>query len=778
MPRVADPAVYEAMERVSTLALLQGGSAFEEGAKVWTPENFAELRRCFIGRPLEGATPYQEKLQQQLRDAEDPAIQLMAELHFVHLLLPRTIHGATKRHLIELILGLMDTPADLPEELGLALNKGFINPGTYYTTRRDVQITYLVEFGEAWTRLDHADRRSRLSDPWAFKRTAYDVPANSAYSQRDALLHLLFPETFEAIVSRAHKQLITKRFAGFITTTSDDVDMQLLDIRQQLTHEHGDGFSFYAPDIRPMWRAQGNAWSDFVRWAKLLYDDPAFAEKERDYKLAVGSAVAEARSSLLSGGDWLPEIRRAMRHSKNNLTNWRMHDSFLKWIEEQQEYQGEGNAAESALRTLWSDGDLALRIDAFLEQISGAEVGGSGSRVSLVSFLLLGEDATEYPFFKPTPFAKARDLTQTPSPSTDASPTELYLSAIDFLDTFIDEAATRNLTIKDRLDAQGLVWALVKSPPPVTWNAKEMADFEAWRGGVAEPLSGEPNSLAESLYLDSAFLERVQKLLASKRQVIFQGPPGTGKTYVARELANFITASSDNVDIVQFHPSYSYEDFVQGYRPNEAGDGFTLRDGPLLRAAKRALADPDSIHVLIIDEINRGNLSKIFGELLLLIEADKRSESWATTLTYSKSGEPPFYVPKNLYIIGTMNTADRSLALVDYALRRRFAFIDAQPGFEHEGFEKKLMSIGASPKLVHRIASKLTKLNDRIAKDSSLGPGFRIGHSYFCHAGEGAADEAWFRRIVHSEIEPLLREYWFDQQKLVDEEVAKLMDEG
>lgn len=309
--------------------------------------------------------------------------------------------------------------------------------------------------------------------------------------------------------------------------------------------------------------------------------------------------------------------------------------------------------------------------------------------------------------------------------------------------------------------------------------------------GIVQESDSEPAELAiapaaytmaqaqEDLFLPRAAIENAVELLRYKKNLVLQGPPGVGKSFFAKRLAYLLLEEKDpdRVRLVQFHQSYSYEDFVQGYRPVEGG-GFNRVDGPFLRFCEEALQEPSSDFVLIIDEINRGNLSKIFGELLLLIEADKRSESWATTLTYSKSGEPPFYVPKNLYIIGTMNTADRSLALVDYALRRRFAFIDAQPGFEHEGFEKKLMSIGASPKLVHRIASKLTKLNDRIAKDSSLGPGFRIGHSYFCHAGEGAADEAWFRRIVHSEIEPLLREYWFDQQKLVDEEVAKLMDEG
>lgn len=762
MARTADPSIYETMQRVRENGLLRKDSVFSEDRSIWTHENFAELRRCFIDRPLVGPEPYQEKLKQQLQDASDPAIQLMAELHFVHLLVPRPIYGKTKRELILTILRLMEVPAALPDDLERVLDHGFINPGMYYTTRRDVQITFFVEFGEAWTQLEEADRELRLADPWAFKDTAYAVPVNGGFAQRDALIHLLFPDTFEAIVSREHKQLIAKRFAGLVGPSSEDIDQQVLDIRAALTEEHVEAFSFYSKDIGPLWRGKGNAWSHFVEWAGRLYQDPLFEERERNYKLEVAATVADARKALLSNGDWRTALRKAFKHPRNNLTDWRMHDRFLAWIEAQQGKQALQDAAESSLRELWSDGDIAPRIDAFLEQIGSLDIGGTGARVALASFLLLGHDATEYPIFRPSPFARARDLTQTPSPPKDATPSEIYLSAIDFLDTFIEEAGTRGLTIRDRLDAQSLVWSLVKSDPPTNWDAKARERFEDWRGGAAEPQEPTLHSLANSLYLNIEFLERVQKLLVHKRQVIFQGPPGTGKTFVARELANFTTTFSENVDIVQFHPSYSYEDFVQGYRPNEDGTGFILRDGPLLRAAKRAIENPDSVHVLIIDEINRGNLAKVFGELYYLLEY-RMSEM---SLLYS---DKPFRLPENLWIIGTMNTADRSIAIVDGALRRRFYFVPFYPD--------EPPVAGLLGRWLARNKPELAWLNDVVNKANAKlrDRNAAIGPSHFMRPD---LDAEWIELIWSHAVLPYIEEQLFAEPEQVREYTLEALKSG
>jgi 5-methylcytosine-specific restriction endonuclease McrBC GTP-binding regulatory subunit McrB len=230
------------------------------------------------------------------------------------------------------------------------------------------------------------------------------------------------------------------------------------------------------------------------------------------------------------------------------------------------------------------------------------------------------------------------------------------------------------------------------------------------------------------------------------------------------------------VEMVQFHQSYAYEDFVQGWRPSAAG-GFELHDGAFHRFCRKAAGDPDRKYVFIIDEINRGNLSKVFGELMMLIEPDKRGEAYAIPLTYARAPDDRFHVPANLYVLGMMNTADRSLAMVDYALRRRFSFVRLRPEFESESFTNHLVEEGVPEDVVERIVQRMTELNRIIGEDSkNLGPGFEIGHSFFVPAeDEEGRDDTWYERVVRYEIEPLLHEYWFDQPERVEGQVAKLL---
>ena len=348
---------------------------------------------------------------------------------------------------------------------------------------------------------------------------------------------------------------------------------------------------------------------------------------------------------------------------------------------------------------------------------------------------------------------------------------------------YFKEAKARELHLRDRLDAQGLLWIVVKIKPewePLkNWPPQEREAFLKYQSGVAEEdeiddANGESNedkevgdrlaALAEDLFLDKAFLQKIERLLEDKGQVVFYGPPGTGKTYVAQKLAEYFAGTEGTVEIVQFHPSYAYEDFVEGYRPNVGGQGFSLVAGPLKKVAEAAGAKPNVKHVLIIDEINRGNVAKVFGELYFLLEYRDKG----VALQYSGGDGKRFSLPPNLWIIGTMNTTDRSIALIDAALRRRFYFVPFFP-------DKRPVS-GVLRKWLARHKSGMEWVAD-VVDEANRKMGARhaaIGPSYFMR--DNLSDE-WMELIWEHAIMPYLAERFYgDEDRLTEYDLKKLQE--
>lgn len=338
--------------------------------------------------------------------------------------------------------------------------------------------------------------------------------------------------------------------------------------------------------------------------------------------------------------------------------------------------------------------------------------------------------------------------------STEQDGEKLFFEKVEGLTSPIDYATLKGCPELERMEyfqnPQGSLFKLTRGE----------YDFILDMIREENPVTAETSidAYTKSDFLDEVYMtekryENLVAVLRNKKNIILQGAPGVGKTFAARRLAWSMMGEKDDsrIEFVQFHQNYSYEDFMMGYKPVE--DGFELKYGIFYRFCQKAANQPDKEFFFIIDEINRGNMSKIFGELLMLIEKDYRGTK--ATLAYNGLS---FSVPKNLYIIGMMNTADRSLVMIDYALRRRFSFFEVEPGFDSEGFIHYQNSL--NNETLNELVNKVKDLNREISLDKSLGKDFCIGHSYFC--GRDVCTEEWLHSIVDYDILPMLSEYWFD----------------
>ena len=480
-------------------------------------------------------------------------------------------------------------------------------------------------------------------------------------------------------------------------------------------------------------------------------------EDEMKYKGQIIERLARARVAVLADrDDWASLLVEAMKRPPNNITEGprRQFSPVLKaWLGSEEDRA----ILLRALKALWTEEGKSAgdRVRAFADLVhpqKGFET--RAQRLTPIAYLLmaLGHD---YPPFRSRNLRLTYErLGYPPHPPKDKI-VETYEHELEFLDQIVQHSDGRPV---DLLEAQSLVWQM-------QWVKEPLVD-----PNNSDPLTKRLDNLGKKLLLEPAsFLSKtVWPMLKDKRQIIFQGPPGTGKTFVARALAECLAGSEDRVRVVQFHPSYAYEDFVQGFRPTleDGKAGFVLRDGPLVEMAEQAWLEQTERHFLVIDEINRGNLAKVFGELYYLLEY--RNEPMP--LQYAEKDADPFSLPDNLYIIGTMNTADRSIALVDAALRRRFYFLPFQPDEEPiKGLLEAWIDKYASE--MDWVADVVELANKKLSnKEAAIGP------SYFMKK-EGL-DEEKLKRVWKYNVLPYIEEQLYGGTlKIEDFALQTLRDE-
>ena len=760
-------------------------------------------------------------------DAE--AIQLAAELLYVELLGENDTGGDLKEEHVNHVLGLVPGTTPMAENIRQSLHAGGVARYGAGKSHRDAFLRFLVQFVLAWKGRDPEEQRKLAESPWEALELVNGIRTSTDAMQANALLHLLFPETFEYMISPTHREkLITTFAAAPGVAATEGVERQIQVIRQIASAALGREVELYEEPFHEIWRESASPqWQELLKWARRLYEWPGFDEAERDYKLRLGEKLASARAA--GEEEWLNQLAAAFKDSENNITDWRTHDDFVKWCREH------AQEARAILDQLWDAADdPQTAIAGFLESTPREAVSGPGTRLNVGTFLMLGSNPTGTPLYKSKihrGFLRLVDRTMREpvevEPETVYRPNELAASlGVDpkavrrFLrDRYAREAEEKGqdwmldadqaqivvqhfgetadsdtaladfaswlesleelrlrlladgLELRELLDAQSIAYWLAVGAPE-EWSEEDKRAFAAFRErGQAKPEPEQPGpspaggvvllaataDLAAKTHLPQKWLQDRIDLLADRKQVIFYGPPGAGKTFVALKLGEHLTAVGGEMRLVQFHPSYAYEDFFEGYRPVDSDDGqvkFELLPGPLREMARTAADNPGRPYLLIIDEINRGNVAKVFGELYFLLEYRDRQ----IQLQYSR-GEL-FELPRNLFVIGTMNTADRSIALVDSALRRRFYFAGFMPTEEpvKSVLTKWLEAKGLQPEP----ATLLGALNEAIGDDD-----FSIGPSYFMTEDGRAPD---IERVWEHSIKPLLEEHFYGTGRDIEAE--------
>jgi 5-methylcytosine-specific restriction protein B len=719
-PRYDISPILEAATHWRDAALLGAKSVFTQEA-IWTDENIAQFRKFYVENLDLGEGNFMTKFERQLQDAPPPVKKLPAEMHWLMLLCPSNIGVENKR---ETVLTIWDwsgneRPSRNPW-LSEEILRGVGSAGTAFNTHRWRELVYFVEFLQAVRGLRSDEQQELLADGWNLAEWFQGVPDTDNRQLRHMILYLLFPDQFERIFGRQDRR---KVLAAFTTMSKSEISSlsavetsrEIQRIRREKEAEFpNQQLDFYEPPLKDLWQEERKA------TPRITGPDSPFYEKTKSVKRAhVLKALKEidragiptdANSTtydMIHGANRYPP-KYVLSLAVKYATGEEFPRTFFSGGKDSQAFRvlkdlGFHIEMKQLIRDLVSkflaqaDEGENLAVSDYPKDYRGLKVNvsfgkGNLARIPWISFTGY-EQTTSNGIYPVVLYYKelgrliiSYGISETSAPKQewegvrDAPTISAYLRETLNVspDRYGQSYVHRAFDVTESLPLQEIERAIDEV------IGQYHQQFEGQGAVVDEPGGqNEPYGLAEALaelFIDEDKLEEILSLLRLKKNLILQGPPGTGKTFVSKRLAYALIGEKapERVGMVQFHQSYSYEDFIQGYRPS--GTGFRLKNGIFYEFCEKAKSDPGDDYVFIIDEINRGNLSKVFGELMLLIEADKRGPEWGIPLTYSDDVNEAFYIPENLYLIGLMNTADRSLAMVDYALRRRFAFADLEPG--------------------------------------------------------------------------------------------------